>query len=655
VIGVDRHFPQGLLSRWIDERPRVKSRIWNAAGKILFYTRNSAMTLFRFCFTAMFVVSCLTVAERLALAATKIWDGGSTVDSNINTAENWDLDTAYVLADDLTFTGTVRLDPTTIVGQISPRSITFDENAGAFVFGGTEELIINNNNNSGSGPKLINSSPVAQVFNTPVAVRRLTLTADTGDLVFNGTFRTFGVFCSYAGDADYYFNGGLLGPSQIFKTGAGTMYLPADSSARVATGTTSQTAANFVVQAGVAQISHNNSLGGGTSDGTQQYIQFSNGLTGAIGTIALTNKDPSGNVTGNITVGQYVYFYATDDPDVVHFSNLSGSNTLTGHFLDDGGGANSANHRISSDGTDMGDLLTLTGNIEKSFVDETHPAGILVFQGDGDGLMAGNIIESGTGQWGEVAKEGAGTWTFTGTNGYTGTTRVEDGIMVLGAAASIANSSQIEVKTNGTLDVSAHSTFTVGASTAQTLKGDGEITGNLTIASGSALAVDYSGSAIDSLTISGDFDISNATIDFNDVGGALTPGIHVIATYGTLIGTEFANVIEKPAGFILDYDYLGNSIALVAPLPGDFNADGNVDGDDFAIWQMNFPTQSSASLGTGDGDGDGDVDGADFVIWQTNYIASMASGATTIPEPMAIVMWGIGGIGLLVIGRRKMA
>jgi hypothetical protein len=79
----------------------------------------------------------------------------------------------------------------------------------------------------------------------------------------------------------------------------------------------------------------------------------------------------------------------------------------------------------------------------------------------------------------------------------------------------------------------------------------------------------------------------------------------------------------------------------VVPMPGDFDADGDVDGADFTTWQTNFPKFSGATLAQGDADGDGDVDGADFVVWQTNFPFTPVPGASPVPEPGA-------GIALLV-------
>jgi hypothetical protein len=77
-------------------------------------------------------------------------------------------------------------------------------------------------------------------------------------------------------------------------------------------------------------------------------------------------------------------------------------------------------------------------------------------------------------------------------------------------------------------------------------------------------------------------------------------------------------------------------LPFIPPVPGDFDADGDVDGADFVTWQTHFPTSSGATLAQGDADGDGDVDGADFVVWQTNFPFTASAGASPIPEPAAV-------------------
>jgi hypothetical protein len=74
------------------------------------------------------------------------------------------------------------------------------------------------------------------------------------------------------------------------------------------------------------------------------------------------------------------------------------------------------------------------------------------------------------------------------------------------------------------------------------------------------------------------------------------------------------------------------TLSIVAPLPGDFNADGAVDDLDLAAWSTHYG-QSTASPAQGDGDADGDVDGDDFLIWQRGVGVGPAGNAQSIPEP----------------------
>jgi hypothetical protein len=66
---------------------------------------------------------------------------------------------------------------------------------------------------------------------------------------------------------------------------------------------------------------------------------------------------------------------------------------------------------------------------------------------------------------------------------------------------------------------------------------------------------------------------------------------------------------------------------LPDPIPGDFDSDNEVDGNDFLAWQIGFGTPTGASLEDGDADGDGDVDGDDFLIWQQNFGTGSGSGS----------------------------
>ena len=84
-------------------------------------------------------------------------------------------------------------------------------------------------------------------------------------------------------------------------------------------------------------------------------------------------------------------------------------------------------------------------------------------------------------------------------------------------------------------------------------------------------------------------------------------------------------------------DYFATAEEFARLFLADFDNDGDVDGEDFLVWQRNFPLLSGATADIGDADGDGDVDGEDFLIWQSMYPAQAGRGASAaVPEPSAL-------------------
>jgi hypothetical protein len=83
-------------------------------------------------------------------------------------------------------------------------------------------------------------------------------------------------------------------------------------------------------------------------------------------------------------------------------------------------------------------------------------------------------------------------------------------------------------------------------------------------------------------------------------------------------------------------------------IPGDFDEDGDVDGEDLDEWESGFGVS-----GAGDSGFDDDSDGADFLAWQQNLGAGIparaASGA--VPEPAMSLLCCL-GLPLLSWGRR---
>ena len=53
-------------------------------------------------------------------------------------------------------------------------------------------------------------------------------------------------------------------------------------------------------------------------------------------------------------------------------------------------------------------------------------------------------------------------------------------------------------------------------------------------------------------------------------------------------------------------------------LPGDYNADGEVDAADYATWKTNFGATAGAGLAA-DGSGNNIVDAADYTVWRNHF------------------------------------
>ncbi len=73
--------------------------------------------------------------------------------------------------------------------------------------------------------------------------------------------------------------------------------------------------------------------------------------------------------------------------------------------------------------------------------------------------------------------------------------------------------------------------------------------------------------------------------------------------------------------------------------PADFDLDGDVDGNDFLVWQLGFAKfNGDATLVDGDANGDGFVDGDDFLLWQSGFSSSLGGGGmtTAVPEPATL-------------------
>ncbi len=168
-----------------------------------------------------------------------------------------------------------------------------------------------------------------------------------------------------------------------------------------------------------------------------------------------------------------------------------------------------------------------------------------------------------------LVSRGPGVLNLAGANTYTGATSVTNGTLLVngthlgGGAYSIQNGGTGLIE--AALQTLAGSVVAPGNSIGTlTLNGDAEIDG--------ALKIELDGTGLgfsDVLVVTGALDISQATLDF-DVLTALDDNAYIFATYGSLVGTEFASIQDLPSGYDVVYGYGGNNIALVIPEPSTF-------------------------------------------------------------------------------------
>jgi hypothetical protein len=116
-----------------------------------------------------------------------------------------------------------------------------------------------------------------------------------------------------------------------------------------------------------------------------------------------------------------------------------------------------------------------------------------------------------------------------------------------------------------------------------------------------------------------------------------------------------------PAGgrlvYMADFGFASQDsfVTMLTPAtPGDYNGDGHVDANDFAVWRSMFGSTTDASA---DGNLDGIVDSRDFVIWRKNVptagAGSAATGLVSVPEPETIVLIMSELVVLAVVLRRR--
>lgn len=460
--------------------------------------------------------------------------------------------------------------------------------------------------------------------------------------------------------------GGISGSGSVTKAGTGSLTLG---------GVTSYTGATLI-NSGTLRLGVQNAitqslgvdLSAGTLDlaGYNQRIANLGGNTGTsvtLGSATLTvDSTTNSSFWGNISGTGGLTKTGAGLLDLRAANSYSGTTAVTGGMLRVAPGAsiaNSSSISISNGGmlglsaanalsanaavslTGAGSQLGISANQQIGSLTGTADTNIVFDDGltlttgtsNTSSVFAGNIGSNGKGN---IVKIGSGGLTLTGINGYTGTTSLQSGSLIVNG--SIAASSLTTVEAGAALGgggrVGATTVKDGGTLAAGAPVGTLHIDGNLTLEQGSQIAyeagapgVDYATPGTsDSLSVAGNLTLNGARLNITDAGG-FGAGLYRIFDYtGSLtLSNGGLSIAQAPTGAPLSIQYLNGSkqVNLI-----------NVGNQTLGFWNANGAA-SATQLGGGSGS------------WSTvSPVWTDANGSVTAvmqPQPGFAIFGGTAG------------
>lgn len=466
-----------------------------------------------------------------------------------------------------------------------------------------------------------------------------------------------------AADTTLTIGGAISGGSILRFTGDGTVNLTGANTfagtfevadGTLVAGSSSAFTSNIsVAVASGASLTLNTSVLLGTISGDGAVNLGGNSLS-----VGTTNASStfSGTISGSGTLIQQLFGTLTMQGAQLQMGGLAvngGEVTLTGGTVVQSGLVPS----IGSAGTlGLGQNIRFAGLTGSGTLDTGGK--ILTISSASNSAFAGSIVGSG-----RLTKAGTGTFTLSGTNTYTGNTNVNAGTLLLSGGQAIANSGQVIVKRNGTLQLGANETIgrLSGAGTVAlggnilTVGWDGGTTTFSGTISGGGLTKTGTGTLVLTGTagLSGGLTISGGTVQVGNgaANGALAGNVvdngtlAVLAAQqtvlqGTISGTGGLSILSGSAPVYLTANntYSGNTaIASGATLfLGNGGPSGAITGNIVNDGSLVFNSSAASTYG-------GSISGTGKVTFQAGGTTTLAgassySGGTLIASGTTVAV-----------------
>jgi hypothetical protein len=116
---------------------------------------------------------------------------------------------------------------------------------------------------------------------------------------------------------------------------------------------------------------------------------------------------------------------------------------------------------------------------------------------------------------------------------------------------------------------------------------------------------------------------------------------YAFTTDPNLLGTFYAGWREVIANQGSHLPLLNPPVFDNVSPAGDYDADGDVDADDYTVWRSAFGQTVSPAGSGADGNIDGKVDAADYTIWRQHVMGSGALSGQQVPEPCSVASIGL--------------